>query len=438
MADLIAEAEAELLTWRASKKPAPIASPPRLRPATRLNLGGASSIAAWRIERASHRGQMSSRSESFRQQMHQLADDRARRVEQYNHEVQMSHRVEVQSRQSSASPPRASRRTTLEVRSWPLSPPKPPPAQEQIVEEDLATGSSAPAAQTVPGKEEEDEAADRVLLSLADRALIEQRATLLAELESECAVVERAMESLKESDERDEYDMLLKQFNALKERISRVKEKAIEGERASRDAAAAEIQGFARSFLQDVKKAAGEEEEEDTKVKIDAVLECGMYEARIKIMPPSSPKGGGGDGERSKDEAAAEIQSFARSYSSKKIAKEERVKDAAAAEIQGFARSYSSKRVKERAAAFENAAAAEIQSFAKSYTIKKKVDDKKKDDAATKVQALHRGRSARLNPIYPHLTPGSALKSFTSPHMRTRGVPSKVAHSSPKKESSRR
>ena len=327
----------------------------------------------------------------------------------------------------------------MEVRSWPLSPPKAPPAQEQIVEEELAIGSSAPAAQTVPGKEEDDEAADRALLSLADRALLEQRATLLAELESECAVVERAMESLKESDERDEYDALLKQFNALKERISRVREKAAEGERASRDAAAAEIQGFARSFLQDVKKAAsGEEEEEDTKVKIDAVLECGIYEARIKIMPPSSPRGGGGGGERSKDEAAAEIQSFARSYSSKKIAKEERVKDAAAAEIQGFARSYSSKRVKERAAAFENAAAAEIQSFAKSYTSKKKVDDKKKDDAATMVQAVHRGRSARLKPIYPHMTPGSALKSYTSPHMRTRGEPSKVSHSSPKKESSRR
>ena len=372
-------------------------------------------------------------------QMHQLADDRARRVEQYNHEVQMSHRVEVQSRQSSTSPPRASRRTTLEVRSWPLSPPKAPPAQEQIVEEELAIGSSAPAAQTVPGKEEDDEAADRALLSLADRALLEQRATLLAELESECAVVERAMESLKESDERDEYDALLKQFNALKERISRVKEKAIELERASRDAAAAEIQGFARSFLQDVKKAAsGEEEEEDTKVKIDAVLECGIYEARIKIMPPSSPRRWRWR-ERPKDEGGCgdtELCALVLEQEARKGL--ERVKDAAAAEIQGFARSYSSKRVKERAAAFENAAAAEIQSFAKSYTSKKKVDDKKKDDAATMVQAVHRGRSARLKIPAPAMTPGSALKSYTSPHMRTRGEPSKVAHSSPKKESSRR
>ena len=110
MADLIAEAERDLQTWRAQKSQRIASTPSR-----------SGSIASRRLERASQRSfrtwsspgpivNPAPRTE-LRQHIGQLADMRTRRVMQYNQEV--SRQIEEQER---SSPPRA-----------PLTPTSPPP-----------------------------------------------------------------------------------------------------------------------------------------------------------------------------------------------------------------------------------------------------------------------------------------------------------------------
>ena len=143
---------------------------------------------------------------------------------------------------------------------------------------------------------------------------------------------------------------------AVAEEEDEEEEEEDEEEEAAKDAAAMEIQMFARSYssikAKDIEKAAasytggsGSGSGEDTRVEIKPVkTESGSYEARISIIPGSPGKSTDDNSRKSKDEAAAEIQAFAKSYSSKKVVVEKK-KDAAAAEIQNFAKSYTAKRL---------------------------------------------------------------------------------------------
>ena len=110
--DFLAAAERELQTWRASKpaQPPNVNTPvitPVKAPPTR-----ASTIAAWRIERASQRRlsfangaapSAASPRTALRHQINRLADARTRRIELYNEEVEMSQRLTMEQNEATAA-----------------------------------------------------------------------------------------------------------------------------------------------------------------------------------------------------------------------------------------------------------------------------------------------------------------------------------------------